>query len=88
METETKILQDKIKELSGTIILLKHNIDTLVSESESYDELLSEFQKVRVINMELEKKNDKVKEHVMSLLKEMYPLWDASYIKLREDKNQ
>tara|TARA_R110000851_G_scaffold195984_3_gene346752 strand:+ start:375 stop:635 length:261 start_codon:yes stop_codon:yes gene_type:complete len=71
METETKVLQDKIKELSGTIILLKHNIDTLVSESESYDELLSEFQKVRVINMELEKKNDKVKEHVMSLLKEI-----------------
>ena len=88
METETKILQDKIKELSSTIILLKHNIDTLVSESESYDELLTEFQKVRSINMELEKKNDKVKEHTMSLLKEMHPLWDASYIKLREDKNQ
>ena len=88
METETKILQDKIKELSSTIIRLSLNIDKLVSESESYDELLTEFQKVRSINMELEKKNDKVKEHTMSLLKEMHPLWDASYIKLREDKNQ
>ena len=88
METETKILQDKIKELSSTIIRLSLNIDKLVSESESYDELLTEFQKVRSINMELEKKNDKVKEHTMSLLKEMHPLWDASYIKLREDKNK
>ena len=57
METETKILQDKIKELSSTIIRLSLNIDTLVSENESYDELLSEFQKVRAINMDLEKKN-------------------------------
>ena len=74
METETKVLQDKIKELSGTIDLLKHNIDMLENEKENYDELLSEFHTVRVINMELKKKNDKVKEHVMSLLKEIYPI--------------
>ena len=82
METETKILQDKIKELSSTIILLSLNIDKLVSDgylkNKNYDALLSEFQKVRAINMELEKKNDKVKEHVMALLKEIPPYQGAT----------